>query len=286
MWILKHIFSFLIIGMTAGVCAQDLPEIESRVSYYLGELSRSTSDAEMDSLSSRIRNLFLSCFDYPQTFEYPFASLKMCNLTSPDGKFRLLNWNQPMRDGTHKYYGFVLMNNGEGAFSWLELNHTPDRKGWQRNKYYTHENWPGALYYEIVPMTKKGRGDSYILLAWDGVDNLTNKKIVDVIQIKKDRVRFGGDVFEGDDGFGKRIILEYSNGVSASLKYYSKGGYIVYDHLSPRNPAMVGIFSDYGPDGSYDALKFEKGKWKLIANIEVNRFAPNVSAPYINPTGK
>jgi hypothetical protein len=282
----RYIFFLLMALSCVSICAQDLSEVESRVAYYLSELAKSKSDDAMDSISSKIRNLFLSCIDYPQTFDYPFADLKMCTITAPDGKFRVLNWNQPMRDGTHKYYGFVLIKNAEGKISWLELIHTPDRKGWQRNKYYTHENWPGALYYEIIPMAKKGRGDTYVVLGWDGVDNLTNKKIVDVVQIKKDRVRFGGDLFEGEEGFGKRVILEYSNGVSASLKYYPKGGYIVFDHLSPRNPAMVGIFSDYGPDGSYDALKLEKGKWKLISNIEVNRFAPDNHAPYINPGGK
>ncbi|MFM7104696.1 MAG: hypothetical protein ACKOW8_04175 [Flavobacteriales bacterium] len=275
--------TLLAVLLSVNANAQDLPEVESRVYYYLGELAKSKTDAEMDTLSSQIRNLFLSCINHPETFDYPFSRLKMCTIISPDNKFRLLNWNQPLRDGTHKYYGFVLLKDDKGIIHWLELKHTPDRKGWQRNKFYTHDNWPGALYYDIVPMGKKGRSENYILLAWDGADNMTNKKLVDVIQIKKDRVRFGGDVFEGEEGIGKRIILEYSNGVSASLKYYPKGGYIVYDHLSPRNPAMVGIFSDYGPDGSYDALKFEKGKWKLISNIEVNRFAPNDNAPYKNP---
>lgn len=266
--------------------AQNLSEVESRVSYLLSQLAKSKSDVEMDSLSSRIRTLFLSCLNNSEIFDYPFSSLKMCTITSPDGKFRLLNWNQPLIDGTHKYYGFVLIRENAESYSWLELVHKPDRKGWQRNKYYTHENWPGALYYEIIPMAKRGRGDSYVLLAWDGVDNLTNKKMVDVIQIRNERIRFGGDVFEGEEGIGKRVILEYSNGVSASLKYYPKRDYIVFDHLSPRNPAMVGIFSDYGPDGSYDALKFEKGKWKMISNIEVSRFSEDNNQPYRDPAKK
>ena len=286
-WALRHSFFLLILLTSTLAYSLDLREVESRVAYYLGELAKSKSDVEMDSLSSKIRVLLMSCLDYPETFDYPFSALKMCTITSPDGRFRILNWNQPMRDGTHKYYGFIMIKDEQDAISWLELVHTPDRKGgWQRNKFYTHENWPGALYYEIIPMGKRGKNNDYLLLAWDGADHMTNKKIVDVIQIKKDRVRFGGDVFEGEEGFGKRVILEYSNGVSASLKYYPKGGYIVYDHLSPRNPSMIGIFSDYGPDGSYDALKFEKGKWKLISNIEVNRFAPNDNAPYLNPANK
>jgi len=283
-------FRFGILWLCLAYCttysAQNFPEIESRASYYLGQLAKSTSDADMDTISSRIRNLFLSCIDNPEIFDYPFSSLKMCTITAPDRKFRILNWNQPLMDGTHKYYGFVLIRENEDSYAWLELIHKPDRKGWQRNKFYTHENWPGALYYEIIPTSKRGRGDSYMLLAWDGVDNMTNKKMVDVIQIRKDRIRFGGDVFEGEDGVGKRVILEYSNGVSASLKYYPKGDYIVFDHLSPRNPAMEGIYSDYGPDGSYDALKFDKGKWQWISNIEVSRFSEDRNLPCKDPSKK
>jgi hypothetical protein len=249
-------------------------------------LAKSKTDEEMDTLSSKIRRLFLSCINNPEIFEYPFSGLKMCTITSPDRKFRMLNWNQPLRDGTHKYFGFVLLRNEGGGHYWLELTQKTDRKGWQKTKYYTHENWPGALYYDIIPMEKRGRGDTYVLLAWDGMDNMTNRKIIDVIQVRKDRIRFGGDVFEGEDGIGKRVILEYSNGVSASLKYYPKGGYIVYDHLSPRNPAMQGIYSDYGPDGSYDALKFEKGKWKYISNIAVSRFSDESHQPYRDPSKK
>ena len=48
----------------------------------------------------------------PGSFTYPFDSLTtMARLTSPDKKFRILNWNIPLQNGSSSFYGFIQSYN-------------------------------------------------------------------------------------------------------------------------------------------------------------------------------
>ena len=44
---------------------------------------------------------------------------------------------------------------------------------------------------------------------------------------------------------------------------------IVFDHLSPTNPALASLKFTYAPDFTYDALKYEKKKWIHRSDIDV-----------------
>jgi len=44
---------------------------------------------------------------------------------------------------------------------------------------------------------------------------------------------------------------------------------IVFDHLSPSKPSLVGVYEFYGPDFSYDGYKFEKGMLELYPDIDI-----------------
>jgi hypothetical protein len=49
---------------------------------------------------------------------------------------------------------------------------------------------------------------------------------------------------------------------------------IVMDHLSPNNQIHHGNFKQYGPDLSYDGLKYEKEYWEYLTDIDFKRQAP------------
>ncbi|MFW5754904.1 MAG: hypothetical protein ACOCV9_08875, partial [Marinilabiliaceae bacterium] len=89
------------------------------------------------------------------------------------------------------------------------------------------------------------------------------------------RVSSGGDLYFGAPVFDyqgqrrQRLIFEYSNQANMMLRYDDQNERIVMDHLAPRSPRYEGDRSYYGPDFSYDALKFEGGKWVLIEDVDV-----------------
>jgi hypothetical protein len=121
------------------------------------------------------------------------------------------------------------------------------------------------------------------LIGWDGKDNLTTRKIIDAITITGEKIRLGATLFEYAGETRKRIILEYSNDVSASVKYHPKKDCIVMDHLSPKNPIMTGIYADYGPDGTYSLFILKKGKWIYMDEIDISQFAEGNDRPFRDP---
>jgi len=66
-----------------------------------------------------------------------------------------------------------------------------------------------------------------------------------------------------------RILFEYSARVQMSLRWIDSKKMIVFDHLSPTKASLTGNYQYYGPDFSFDALRFENGTWELVEDVDV-----------------
>jgi hypothetical protein len=164
------------------------------------------------------------------------------------------------------------------------LKHTAIKAEKWDNKVYDETKWPGALYYAVVPMSKgKKAGNSYTLLGFESKDNLSNYKVIEVITLSNDGCKFGGNFFEFEDRNPKRVVFEYSDQVTCSLRYYEKQKTIVVDHVSPRESIYEGFVPEYGPDGSYDGYVLENGKWKYTPIIDIAPFVEGQKVPFSNP---
>ena len=72
--------------------------------------------------------------------------------------------------------------------------------------------------------------------------------------------------------YKSRLVFEFAAMATMSLRYEDKEHMIVFDHLSvPSNvPKGEGTLARYaGPDGTYDALQFKKGRWILLNDIDI-----------------
>lgn len=230
-----------------------------------GETEKERSDA-----SAKLIQLLIPILKQKDSFTYPFESVKsMAIVGSPDNTFRLFNWNEPQEDGTYKYYCIVqTFNKKTKEARVFQLNddqrNNNDRLAIEKKK-LKYPHWYGALYYQIIYNKSKGN-KYYTLLGWEGKDQLTTCKIIEAIKFnKKGEPEFGASVFSKSSS---RIIFEYSNQASMSLKYDEKRKQIIYDHLAPSSPEYMSKFMFYGPDMSYDALVFKKGKWVLMEKVE------------------
>ena len=138
-----------------------------------------------------------------------------------------------------------------------------------------NKNWYGALYYEIIYIKKKGR-KYYTLLGWDGNNDVSTKKIVDVMYFSgKEIIKFGASIFRAGKTTTKRFIIEYNANSNISVRYEKEENRIVFDHLIPIRKDLYGLYEYYVPDGTYNALKYINGKWILKNDIDAN-----------NPTSK
>ncbi len=123
----------------------------------------------------------------------------------------------------------------------------------------------------------------YVMTGWNGWDNKSNYKVVDVISFDENdsmKVNFGAPIFY----FGKipkaRALFKYSDYATFTLNYglvrkglfkMSKKRMLVYDHLAPPQYARPTEVLELGPDGSYDALSYYKrygGYFEWYRNVE------------------
>lgn len=270
--------------ISQSLSSRELMMLEDSIAHYHDLLAKSKIDSVSTQCSQEMRRLFIESFNENDVFAYPFHKLKFSNIKSSDGKVRILNWNQPLQDGSYRYYCFVLyLENEKKGLEWFELTDHPKEVDKIENKFLNADKWIGALYYSVIPLQETKNNDTYIVLGWDGKDDITTRKMVDALQFTGNKIRIGASIFPGSMGNQKRLLFEYSNEVSMSVKYYDKKKCIVVDHLAPKSSMMTGIYADYGPDGSYDLYQLEKGKFVLYENIDISEFSASDDKPYFDP---
>ena len=275
---------FLFSTFAFSVNAQSSNEAEQRILDLYTSMTNGNESNAIEQSNNMIAELE-SVSSLEDFFVYPFEALRMFKPVSSDGKLRVFTWNYPKEDGTQLYFGCVVFKtskSGEPLF--FKLKHTAVKAEKWDNKVYDGTKWPGALYYAVVPMSKgKKAGNSYTLLGFESKDNLSNYKVIEVITLSNDGCKFGGNFFEFEDRNPKRVVFEYSDQVTCSLRYYEKQKTIVVDHLSPRESIYEGFFPEYGPDGSYDGYVLENGKWKYTPIIDIAPFVEGQKVPFSNP---
>lgn len=275
---------FLFSTFAFSVNAQSSNEAEQRILDLYTSMTNGNESNAIEQSNNMIAELE-SVSSLEDFFVYPFEALRMFKPVSSDGKLRVFTWNYPKEDGTQLYFGCVVFKtskSGEPLF--FKLKHTAVKAEKWDNKVYDGTKWPGALYYAVVPMSKgKKVGNSYTLLGFESKDNLSNYKVIEVITLSNDGCKFGGNFFEFEDRNPKRVVFEYSDQVTCSLRYYEKQKTIVVDHLSPRESIYEGFFPEYGPDGSYDGYVLENGKWKYTPIIDIAPFVEGQKVPFSNP---
>jgi hypothetical protein len=238
-------------------------------------LFNSLGDASMADSQLKFNDEIISVLEktlkHPDSFDHPFDSLPFLGkISSADDLVRIFTWNIAVLPHSHNYYGFLQVRETKGGEIRLHfLNHVKSTREDFGNLVITPENWYGILYYQIHPVSHSGR-TFYTLIGMDFNNIFTNIKLVDVLTFEEGSPFFGYPLFQFKDGIRHRVIFEYSSRVVMFLRYIPGSDLIVYDHLSPESPRFKGQYRYYGPDFSYDALRFENGKWKYLPDVDWN----------------
>ncbi len=250
----------------------ELKELQSQVFFSKKESDRVIANKKFIATWDKIISNS-SCLNYS------FDSLKEVSILTPkDKKFKLITWDFPKDDGTHAYFGYLLVNNSKTV-----------KKGWFKHKttveydYFklidksiqvknaetyigTPDAWFGMLYVSVIECD-----GYYTLIGYDPNDKLTRKKFIDVLYFKPNgSAIFGKDVFKFARKNPKRLQFEYSSQVSMSVRYNDKQNKIIYSHLAPNREGdlLEGQYQFYGPDGSFDALELKKDKWVTVEDVD------------------
>ncbi len=245
-------------------------EAENHLKGLFHELSEAREAVEREIISQNIKDVLETVLKREDSYEYPFDSLDaLGRIASADNRLRVFTWNYSDSPVDHSYFGFLQYRPAEDdtiSLFFLDHNKTFDKKEFD-NLTFSPENWYGALYYQIHEVTHEGN-TMYTLIGFDFNDVFTNIKLIDALSFTNDSPVFGTPVFQFKDGIRNRVIFEYSSKVVMMVRYVPAMDMIIYDHLSPGSPRLKGLYRYYGPDFSYDGLRFVNGRWIHQQDVE------------------
>ena len=240
----------------------------------IDSLKNVTNDSIKEKLNELITVTLSSILRSSNSFNMNLDSLKhIGKVYSTDDKFRVVSWNIPLSDGTHKFNAIIQLNPEKDSFCKLFVlkDSSPNFKGSIANISFTADKWYGALYYEILT-SKIDKKNIYILLGMHFNDLFTNRKIIESMYFDENgKPVFGYPVFKNNGKLQSRIVFDYSVNAVMNLKYEKRMQMIIFDHLAPPSPLYAGNYKFYGPDFSFDGLKFEKNKWVYYPNIDYRK---------------
>lgn len=216
-------------------------------------------------------------------------------LTSPDRQLRIFTWAVVRDDGEFECFGAVqFYNDKDEEYQYLKLNDKSDEIMNREESLLSAGQWFGAVYQDII-QTQMGDRTLYTLLGWNGVDNLTERKVIEPVIIKGGVPQFGAAAFRRERNL-RRIVLEYANDAMVHLAYEQqtvqeiqrervkvkgtnryrtvekvkehKERVIIFDEVEPQVPGMEGLYQYYVPSGLELAYAFVDGKWELRAGAQ------------------
>ena len=265
---MKFKFLFLLFIVPSCLFSEVSLEKEEIILDSLLQKMRSASSFEGKMrLNIEFKTAFKTVLKNPISFEYPFNKLKSIGVVdSPDKKIRIINWNICSEEHQNFYYGFIIQKVKKNKFKVFDLIDNADQSNIIPESYVSTKKWYGCLYYKIIPKKKRSK-TTYTLLGWDGKNNLSNYKLIDVLSFYKGMPVLGYPMFKTEDGIKKRIVFEYSDKAVMMLKFEKKYRRIIFDHLSPETPSLEGVYSFYVPDFSYDCYNWRAGYWNINTDI-------------------
>ena len=211
-------------------------------------------------------------------------------LTSPDGQLRIFTWAVVRDNGEFECFGAVqYYNEREEEFQYSLLNDKSEEIMNREESLLSPSNWLGAVYQDLI-QTSQGDKTYYTLLGWNGVDNLTERKIIEPVVLRGGVPQFGAPLFRRERNL-RRVVLEYRNDAMVNLSYEEqfveeverdrvkvkgtnryrtvekrkqhKEKMIIFDEVEPQIQGMEGLFQYYVPSGLELAYAFVDGKWEL-----------------------
>ena len=225
------------------------------------------NESERFSANEKFVEIWGLILDDPKSLKHKFESIKNFPIiTSKDKKLRIINWIVALDNNTYQYHGIVQYFNSSNKYQVSRLIPLSGEMKNVESIKLENNNWYGALYYQMEEI-KRGNKKYYVLLGWNGNDERSNIKVIDVLSVKKDLV-FGAPIFRVDKKRLNRYIIEYKEDASASIKFKKKEDRIVFSNLIPLNDGMEGLYDYYVPDGSINAFELSNGSFKLKRDVE------------------
>ncbi len=280
-------------GCTAAT-AQDKVRMaahQQRLQQLLTLVATAPTDNERYLASEEAVDALRDALDEPQSERWRWELPQTASvLTSPDGRLRLFTWAVVRDNGEYECFGAVqYYNERTEAYEHQVLHDKSDELMNREESLLTADDWLGAIYQDII-QTTAGDRTYYTLLGWNGVDNLTDLRVIEPVMMRAGVPQFGAPVFRRQRNL-RRMVLEYRGDAAVQMAYDEqtvetvervrvkvKGTnryrteekshshrekMIIFDEVEPQVVGMEGLFQYYVPSGLELAYAWVDGKWEL-----------------------
>lgn len=281
---LNYIFRVLLIAgfilcsflgaFTQGVSTQDRKQLRLKEDS-LKALSRtmvfSQNPAERFRADSTFVRTLVRALLTKSSFSYPFDSVAISKLYSPDSTFRIFTWQLMKDEYVYLQKGAIQMKTPDGSLKLFPLHDVSMFSAKPADSVRGRLNWVGAIYYRIV-MKSHNNKKYYTLLGFDDFSISSNKKWMEVLSFNdKGEPVFGGPFISITDSSKKtkvlpRFNIEYKKEAKTFFNYDPELDMIVYDHLisESNEPERK---DTYIPDGDFQGFQWKNGQWVHVDKV-------------------
>lgn len=221
---------------------------------------------------SSFTRLLVRALKIKNSFYYPFDSLNISKLYSPDSVFRIFTWQLKKDEYMYLQKGAIQMRTRDGSLKLFPLfDYSMFTKNAQ-DSVRSRNNWIGAIYYRIIKKEYQGQ-PYYTLLGFDDYSIASNKKWMEVLHFNENgEPVFGGPVISFKQDTVKRPVqarfsIEYKKEAKTFFNYDPEKDLIVFDHLVSESDEPERK-SSYIPDGDFEAFKWENGQWVHVPQLD------------------
>lgn len=298
----RYLFLFIVLTVVSmSVVGQDraiMGNYQEQISQQMEIVYNARTDNERYHASEMASQLFEEALSQEDSFKWKWDfGHKVSVLTAKDGKFRIITWPVVRDDGRWECFGFVQSyDEEEERYDVYTLNDKSEEIVGREEALLSPERWLGSVYQELIETSHEGN-HLYTLLGWTGVDNLTQRKVIEPITFRHggSKPQFGQGLFRRERNL-RRVVLEYSSSAMVNLHYETqilrtvenkrikkKGSkrpvvvrenhdeeqlMIIFDEVAPQVPGMEGLYQYYIPTGTELGYIFVGGKWDIRDNAQ------------------
>ena len=245
----------------------------NRLSTAGDSLLRGNTDSVRLVAHASFQRLLDSILHRPGGASLSFYQIKALSVVqSRDKRLKTITWLLNTKsDNAWSYHGYMVIRPKSGDS--IIIKPLQQRKDISKDEFEVMKpydsSWGGCIYYDIIQHTYK-KTNSYLLLGWAPQSAQVTRKLAEAGRLKDNGHILSQPLIRAGGKTRFRMVFDYNASASMTLRYDEKKKMVVMDHLSPSDPRpeAKGMYALYGPDMTYDGLRFAKGYWQLIRDID------------------
>jgi hypothetical protein len=249
---------------------KQLGKTEDSLKMFSKAMVFSQSPADRFRSDSNFVRTLVRALKVKNSFYYPFDSVAISKLYSPDSAFRIFTWQLQKDEYVYLQKGAIQMRTPDGSLKLFPLHDVSMFTKNPADSVRSRENWVGAIYYRIVLKTFNNK-KYYTLLGFDDFSIASNKKWMDVLTFNDNgEPVFGGPISYTDSSKKTKLIprfsIEYKKEAKTFFNYDPELDMIVFDHLisESNEPERRETFI---PDGDFEGFKWQNGQWVHVDKV-------------------